>query len=74
MRPRKDANVNWSAWSFYYLGRGLELLGLVVVTAAMILFFGTTEMRPMLAVTGAGVALFFAGWLLARKNPEEKRR
>jgi hypothetical protein len=39
----------------------------------MFLFFGTRAMRPMLAMTGAGGALFFVGWLLARKNPEEKR-
>jgi hypothetical protein len=27
-------------------------------------------MRPLLTLTGAGVTLFFVGWLLARKNPE----
>jgi hypothetical protein len=69
---RRDANVKWSAWTVYYVGRGFELAGLFVVTAAMILFFGTSEMRPMLAVTGGGGALFFIGWLMARKNPEEK--
>jgi hypothetical protein len=54
----------------YYVGRGLELSGLLLVTWAMFLFFGTEAMRPMLALTGGGVALFVFGWLLARRNPE----
>ena len=57
-------------WYRYYFGRALELLGLVLVSAAMVVFFGTSEMRPMLAVTGAGGFVFFIGWLLARKDPE----
>jgi len=36
----------------------------------MFLFFGSRAMRPMLTLTGAGGALFFVGWLLARRNPE----
>ncbi len=70
MSPRKD--VNWTAWSLYYVGRGLELGGLFFVTAAMVLYFGTSEMRPMLAMTGVGGGLFFVGWLLAHKNPGGK--
>ena len=62
--------VRWSRWSVYYLGRALELSGLLLVTWAMLLFFGTDAMRPMLALTGGGVALFVIGWLLARRNPE----
>lgn len=72
MAGRREVHVKWSAWTLYYVGRAFELAGLIVVSAAMILFFGTSEMRPMLAVTGGGGALFFVGWLLARKNPEEK--
>jgi hypothetical protein len=62
--------VRWGRWTVYYLGRGLELAGLLVVTWSMFLFFGSRAMRPMLAMTGAGGALFVAGWLLARRNPE----
>jgi len=62
--------VNWYRWSRYYCGRALEVIGLLVVTAAMFVFFGTAEMRPMLAVTGVGGFVFFLGWLLARKDPE----
>jgi hypothetical protein len=68
MAVRKS--VRWGRWAVYYLGRGLELAGLLVVTGSMFLFFGSRAMRPMLAVTGAGGALFFVGWLLARRNPE----
>lgn len=48
----------------------MEVIGLLVVTAAMFVFFGMAEMRPMLAVTGVGGFVFFLGWLLARKDPE----
>ena len=61
--------VNWSSWSRYYLGRTFQLLGLFLVTGAMVLFFGSSEMRPMLGLTGAGAFVFFIGWLIARKKP-----
>jgi hypothetical protein len=64
--------VNWLGWSRYYLGRSLELVGLFLVTGAMVLFFGSAEMRAMLGLTGAGGFVFFLGWLIARKNPETK--
>ena len=63
-------NVKWLGWSRYYVGRTLELIGLFLVTGAMFIFFGTAEMRPMLALTGAGGFVFFLGWVMARKNPE----
>lgn len=66
----RDKDVRWGRWTVYYLGRGFELAGLLVVTWSMLLFFGSRAMRPMLAMTGAGGALFFVGWLLARRNPE----
>ena len=72
MAKRKE--VAWGPWLLYYVGRALELFGLLLTSWAMIMFFGTSEMRPMLAVTGAGVAFFVSGWLLARKDPGEKRR
>jgi hypothetical protein len=68
MARRKD--VRWGRWTVYYLGRALELSGLLVVTWSMFLFFGSRAMRPMLAMTGGGLALFVIGWLLARRNPE----
>jgi hypothetical protein len=65
-----DRNANSLRWYRYYFGRALELVGLFLVTGAMFLYFGSAEMRPMLALTGAGGGVFFLGWLLARKNPE----
>ena len=70
---RRTRDVKWGPWAVYYAGRSFELVGLLLVTWSMFLFFGTRAMRPMLAMTGAGGALFFVGWLLARKNPEGKR-
>jgi hypothetical protein len=32
-----------------------------------------SQLRVMLALTGAGVVLFVVGWLLARNDPEGRR-
>ena len=57
----------------YYVGRGLEIVGLVTVTWSMFMFFGSREMRTMLVVTLLGAAFFGIGWLLARKDPGTKK-
>ena len=62
--------TNWLGWTRYYLGRFLEIIGLILVAWAMFFFFGSAEMRAMLAMTAAGGIVFLTGWLLARKNPE----
>ena len=64
-------DVDWVAWTRYYLGRAFELVGLVLVTWSMLLYFGSSEMRPMLALTATGSVLFFIGWLLARTDPKD---
>jgi hypothetical protein len=69
LTSRKN-EIRWGRWTVYYLGRGLELSGLALVTWSMFLFFGSRAMRPMLSLTGAATALFVVGWLLARRNPE----
>ena len=66
-------NVNWSGWTLYYVGRGLELFGFIVVSLAMVNFFGTSQMRPMLGMTGVGGALFVVGWLLSKNDPGRKQ-
>lgn len=71
---RRKKDVDWVGWSLYYVGRGLELFGLLLVTWSMLLFFGSSEMRPMLAMTGAGGAFFVVGWLLASRDPSERKR
>lgn len=69
----KGKKVKWGPWTRYYVGRGFELFGLMLTTWSMILFFGSSEMRRMLAMTGIGLGFFFVGWLLANKDPEAKR-
>ena len=69
--PREKA-VNWIAWILYYVGRALQLFGLIVVAWAALMFFGGA-MRPLLALTGAGIVFFFVGQLLSRNDPERRR-
>ena len=45
-----------------YASRGLQLLGLIVVGEAMLVYFG--DMGPMLVTAAAGVGLFYAGRLI----------
>ena len=71
MTKKKD--VNWGAWTRYYVGRALQIFGMLLVSWAMLMFFGSDQMRPMLAVTGAGTAFFVVGWLLSKDDPEKKR-
>ncbi len=66
--PRRK-KVRWLAWLVYFIGRGFELAGLLLVTWAMFLFFGSSDMRAMLSLTAAGLFVFLIGWLMARKNP-----
>ncbi len=69
----KKKDVDWSGWTLYYVGRGLELFGLIVVTLAMVNFFGTSQMRPMLGMTSVGSAFFVVGWLFSKNEPGRKR-
>lgn len=61
--------VNYLGWSRYYVGRGLQLFGLFLVTGSAFLFFGSAEMRAMLGMSGTGALVFFVGWLISRKKP-----
>ena len=61
--------VDYAAWGRYYFGRALELLGLVVVGNGLLVSLGSPTLWPLLYLSVAGIALFLAGWLLARKNP-----
>ncbi len=70
--PKKQ-DVNWSGWALYYVGRGFELFGLIVVTLAMVNFFGTSQMRPMLGMTSVGSAFFVVGWLFSKNDPGRKK-
>ena len=65
--PRKEANR--TRWTLYFVGRGLQLFGLILVTQAVFMSSGS-QLRAMVALTGVGVAFFVVGWLLARNDPE----
>ncbi|MBI1746008.1 MAG: hypothetical protein HYR55_05385 [Acidobacteria bacterium] len=43
----------------YYLGRGLQLIGLVVTAHSLIMHFG--DMGPMLKKAIIGIAVFYLG-------------
>jgi hypothetical protein len=64
--------TNRIAWALYFVGRGLQLFGLLLVTRAVFMSSGT-QLRVMVAMTGVGAAFFVGGWLLARKDPNSGR-
>lgn len=55
--------------SAYYLGRVLQVTGLVVTLVAATAFFGTPSTTSMLRMMLVGVLIFLPGWLLARRGP-----
>jgi hypothetical protein len=69
LRPRK--RVSRAAWARYYLGRLLQITGLVLTLLAATAFFGTPSTVAMLRMMLVGVVFFVPGWLLARRDPNE---
>ena len=57
------------AWTIYWLGRLLQVTGLLVTLVAATAFFGTPSTLAMLRMMLVGVLLFIPGWLMARKTP-----
>ena len=55
-------------WAAYYLGRVLQVTGLVVTLMAATAFFGTPSTTAMLRMMLIGVLIFLPGWLLARER------
>jgi len=68
--PRNEAN--WIGGTLHFVGRALQLFGLVLVTPAVFMSSGS-QLRAMLALTATGVAFFVVGWQLARNDPESRR-
>lgn len=52
----------------YYVGKGLELVGLVFVTYALYVGIVLRLERPYILFVGGGIAVFTIGWLLERKE------
>ncbi len=69
---RKRKPVNTKAWLLYFLGRTLQVTGLVLTLVAATAFFGTPSTLAMLRMMLIGVVLLVPGWLLARRHPEGK--
>ena len=65
--PGKEANR--TRWVLYFVGRGLQVFGLILVTRAVFMSSGS-QLRTMVALTGVGASIFVVGWLLARNDPE----
>lgn len=72
LRPRNDAKGAIGPWLVYFLGRVLQVAGLMVTLVAATAFFGTPSTVAMLRMMLAGVLLFLPGWLLARRNPRAR--
>jgi hypothetical protein len=64
-----EAAVKRGAWLLYFLGRTLQVTGLLVALVAATAFFGTPSTTAMLRMMLAGVLIFLPGWWLARKDP-----
>jgi len=62
--------VNNLAWAWYYVGRGLELMGLLVVLNGLLVSVQSPTLWPLLYFSVVGFTFFFVGWVLARRNPE----
>ncbi len=67
LRPRERASA-WP-WVRHYVGRLLQVVGLMVTLVAATAFFGTPSTVAMLRMMLIGVLFFVPGWLLARKPP-----
>jgi hypothetical protein len=65
--------TRWSL-AVYWLGRLLQVTGLLVTLVAATAFFGTPSTLAMLRMMLIGVLLFIPGWLMARRDPTTIRK
>ena len=68
LKARKTAGSR-GAWARYYVGRLLQITGLVTTLVAATAFFGSSSLTAMLKLMLAGVCVFLAGYALSRKDP-----
>jgi hypothetical protein len=68
LQPKKSRGTR-GAWGLYFLGRFLQVMGLVTTLFAATAFFGTPSTIAMLRMMLVGVLIFLPGWWLARKDP-----
>jgi hypothetical protein len=67
LSPKRGENAG--VWRRYFLGRFLQVTGLMVTLVSATAFFGTPSTIAMLRMMLVGVAIFIPGWLLARRDP-----
>lgn len=70
LKPRRR-KTHPGRWALYYIGRVLQVTGLVVALVAASAFFGTPSTLAMLRMMMVGVLLFIAGWLLTLRDPRK---
>ena len=71
LTPSRGRPRPWP-WIRYWIGRVLQVAGLVVTLVAATAFFGTPSTIAMLRMMLAGVLIFVPGWLLTRKDPRPR--
>ena len=54
--------------ALYWLGRVLQVTGLMVTLVAATAFFGTPSLTAMLRMMLVGVLLFIPGWLIVSRR------
>ena len=52
----------------YFLGRALQLTGMVTITYVVLMFFSQMGMEPLLYWSIAGIVEFYGGTLILGKN------
>lgn len=57
--------------ALYFLGRLLQVAGLLITLVAATAFFGTPSTIAMLRMMLVGVAFFLPGWWLSRRDPRD---
>lgn len=55
---------------FYYLGRGLELLGLLITFEAIVFYFGRDATGKLMQTGFGGAIIFFVGWSILKISSE----
>ncbi len=52
----------------YFLGRAMQIVGLVTLTYVVIMFFTQAGMEPLLLGTVVGASVFYGGTLILGKS------
>jgi hypothetical protein len=68
LNPRKRTGSG-GRWVVFYVGRLLQVAGLMLTLVAATAFFGTPDTIAMLRMMLVGVLVFVPGWLLTRRDP-----